>query len=121
MLFNTGKQKTAVTAVNDLLKCLEQVIRNDLATICLSHHEDDLFDFDKYRLSRVYGDESEAEANLHYAALILRTADVLQIQKKRVPPVLYKLIDPSNPKSQEEWAKLAGVRAVRPKILSNGD
>ena len=35
-------------------------------------------------------------------------ADILQIQKKRVPPVLYKLIDPSNPKSQEEWVKQAG-------------
>lgn len=110
-----GEAKAAVTAVNDLLAGLEQVVRDDLAKICLSHHEDDLFDFDKYRVSRVYGDDSEGEANLHYVALILRTADVLQIQRKRVPPVLYKLIDPSNPKSQEEWAKQAGVRAVRPK------
>jgi hypothetical protein len=33
---------------------------------------------------------------------------------------LYKLIDPSNPKSQEEWAKQAGVRAVKPKMLPDG-
>lgn len=32
--------------------------------------------------------------------------------------MLYKLIDPSNPKSQEEWAKQAGVRAVKPKTIT---
>jgi len=99
---------------------LEQVVRDDLANIFLSHHEDDLFDLDKYRVNRVYGDDPDGEVNLHYAALILRTADILQIQKKRVPPVLYKLIDPSNPKSQEQWAKQAGVRTVKPKKLTGG-
>jgi hypothetical protein len=117
-----GEAKGAVEAVNGLLGGLEQVVRDDLAKICLSHHEGDLFDFEKYQINRVYGDDPEGEANLHYAALVLRTADVLQIQKKRVPPVLYKLIDPSNPRSQEEWAKQAGVRAVKPKSLpGNGE
>lgn len=117
-----GDAKAAVEAINGLLAGFEMVFRDDLAKICLSHHEDDLYDLDKYQINRVYGDDPEAEANLHYAALILRTVDVLQIQKKRVPPVLYKLIDPSNPKSQEEWAKQAGVRAVKPKTLTgNGE
>lgn len=116
-----GEAEKAVAAVNDLLKGLERVVRDDLAKVCLSHHEDDLFDFDRYQVNRVYGDDPEGEANLHYAALMLRAVDVLQIQKKRVPPVLYKLIDPSNPKSQEEWAKQAGVRAVKPKKPSSGD
>lgn len=107
-----GDARQAVEVVNELLSGLEGVVRDDLARICRSHHEDDLYDFDKYKLRRVYGDIPQAVANLHYAAMILRTADVLQIQKKRVPTVLYKLIDPSNPKSQEEWAKQAGVRAV---------
>ena len=115
-----GEAKAAVEAINGLLSGLETVVRGDLAKICLSHHEDDLFDLDKYQINRVYGDNPEGEANLHYAALILRTVDVLQIQKKRVPPVLYKLIDPSNPKSQEEWAKQAGVRAVKPKLAAGG-
>jgi molecular chaperone HtpG len=115
-----GDAEDAVSTVNELLAGLEQVVRDDLAKICLSHHEDDLFDFDKYHVKRVYGDNPEGWANLHYAALMLRTADVLQIQKKRVPPVLYKLIDPSNPKSQEEWAKQAGVRAVIPKTMPDG-
>jgi molecular chaperone HtpG len=116
-----GDAASAVGAINSLLAGLEQVVRDDLAKLCLSHHEEDLFDFNKYQINRVYGDDPEGEANLHYAALILRAADVLQIQKKRVPPVLYKLIDPSNPKSQEEWAKQAGVRAVKPKISPSGE
>lgn len=114
-----GEAKDAIEAVNNLLAGLEKVVRDDLAKICLSHHEEDLFDFKKYPVNRVYEDNPEGEANLHYAALILRAADVLQIQKKRVPPVLYKLIDPSNPKSQEEWAKQAGVRAVKPEKPSD--
>ncbi|MFZ4477619.1 MAG: HD domain-containing protein, partial [Saprospiraceae bacterium] len=115
-----GEAEDAVAEVNGLLSGLEQVVRDDLAKICLSHHEDDLYDLDKYQVNRVYGDDPEGEANLHYAALMLRTADVLQIQKKRVPAVLYKLIDPSNPKSQEEWAKQAGVRSVKPKKTPDG-
>jgi len=115
-----GEAKAIVETINTLLGGVEQIIRDDLAKICLSHHEDDLFDFDKYQVNRVYGDSPEGEANLHYSALLLRSADILQIQKKRVPPVLYKLIDPSNPKSQEEWAKQAGVRAVKPKVATGG-
>ena len=76
-----GDARAAVEAVNDLLAGLERVVRDDLARICLSHHEDDLYDLDKYRIDRVYGDDPEGEANLHYAAVILRTADVLQIQR----------------------------------------
>jgi len=113
-----GQAKDAIETVNTLLEGMEKVFRNDLAKICLSHHENDLYDFDKYKISRIYGDDPQAEANLHYAALILRTTDVLQIQRKRVPPVLYKLVDPSNPKSQEEWAKQSGVRAIWPKVPS---
>jgi hypothetical protein len=118
--YQYGDAAAAVEAVDSLVADLEQVVRDDLAKICLSHHEDDLFDLEKYQVNRVYGDNPEGEANLHYAALILRSADILQIQKKRVPPVLYKLIDPSNPKSQEEWARQAGVRAVKPKTLTGG-
>src|SRR4029077_8168045 len=81
-----GNAAGAVEAINNLLAGLEQVVRDDLAKICLSHHEEDLFDLVKYQINRVYGDDPEGEANLHYAALILRSADVLQIQKKRVPP-----------------------------------
>src|SRR6185369_2072452 len=63
-----GAAKSAVEAVNGLLVGIEQVFRDDLAKVCLSHHEDDLFDFDKYQINRVYGDDPEGEANLHYSA-----------------------------------------------------
>ena len=81
-----GEAKGAVEVVNGLLEDLEQVVRDDLAKICLSHHEDDLFDLEKYQINRVYGDDPEGEANLHYAALLLRSADVLQIQKSAFRP-----------------------------------
>ncbi len=117
-----GDASAAVDAINGLLAGMNDVVRDDLAKICLSHHEDDLFDLGKYRINRVYGDDDAGQANLHYAAIILRTADVLQIQRGRVPSVLYKLIDPSNPKSQEEWAKQSGVRAVKPVLVAtNGE
>lgn len=115
-----GDGSKAVAAINELLSGLNPVFRDDLAKVCLSHHESDLYDFDKYKIRRVYGDTEGGTANLHFACLILRAADVLQIQKSRVPSVLYKLIDPSNPKSQEEWAKQAGVRSVLPKPADKG-
>jgi len=118
--WSLGQAQAAAKTVQALLATLDQVVKDDLALICRSHHEDDLHNFTKYRLRRVYSDFIGSEANVHYAALILRSADVLQIQRKRAPTVLYRLIDPSNPKSQEEWAKQAAVRSVRPKTHPDG-
>lgn len=115
-----GNATKAVEAVNELLSSLDKVVRDDLAKICLSHHQEDLFDIQKYPVSRIYGDNDESEANIQYISIMLRFVDVLQIQKKRVPTVLYKVIDPSNPKSQEEWAKQAGVRAIRIRPRADG-
>lgn len=116
-----GVSDRAVAAVNDLLRDLDPVFRNDLALVCRSHHEEDLYDLSKYRVRRVYSDAPEAVANLQYAAIILRSADVLQVQRKRTPSVLFKLIDPTNPISQAEWAKQEGVRAVTPRWDTAGD
>ena len=46
---------------------------------------------------------------------ILRTADLLHITSDRTPSVLFRLIAPSDPISQQEWAKQAAVTAVRAK------
>lgn len=47
-----GDARDAVEAINGLLSKLESVVKDDLAKICLSHHEDDLFDFDKYQVNQ---------------------------------------------------------------------
>lgn len=115
-----GIAHRAVEVITELLDGLEPVVRTDLAMVCLSHHENNLYDLDEYKIRRVYGDHDFAVANLQYVSLILRTADVLQIQKNRAPSVLYKLIDLTNPKSQDEWAKQAGVRAIQPSPVGDG-
>ena len=70
---------------------------------------------DLYPTSRPYGQSKEEVANVQYAALILRTADLLHITSDRTPSVLFRLIAPSDPISQEEWARQAAVTAVRSK------
>ena len=108
-----GASHQAVEAINGLLDGLDDKLREDLAVICRSHHGDDLDNIDHvFVLRRAYGQPSETHANLQYSALLLRTVDLLQIQRSRVPSIMYKTIDPGNPKSQEEWAKQAKVRAI---------
>ncbi|MHC4618692.1 MAG: HD domain-containing protein [Planctomycetota bacterium] len=108
-----GASHQAVEAINTLLDGLNGKLRQDLALICRSHHRDDLDQIDSvYVVRRAYAQAKETHANLQYAALLLRTADLLQIQSNRVPSIMYKLIDPTNPKSQDEWAKQMKVRAV---------
>jgi len=108
-----GASHKAVDVINNLLNGLDNKLRRDLALICRSHHRDDLDQIDTvYVLRRAYGQSSQTHANLQYIALLLRTADLLQIQRNRVPSIMYKLINPANPKSQDEWAKQARVRAV---------
>jgi molecular chaperone HtpG len=107
-----GASGRAVEVLNDLLDGIQMKFREDLALVCRSHHREDLDKFDIYVTRRAYGQNADTYANVHYAALLLRTADLLHIRKNRVPSQMFKLIDPSNPKSQEEWAKQMGVRAV---------
>ncbi|MCK4998473.1 MAG: ATP-binding protein [Anaerohalosphaera sp.] len=108
-----GACHETVDAINSLLDGLDEKLRDDLALICRSHHLDDLDQIDSlYVLRRAYGQDEDTHANLQYGALLLRTADLLQIRKNRTPAVMLKLIDPANPKSQNEWAKQAKVRAI---------
>lgn len=111
-----GITDQAVQAINDLLDGLQVKFREDLALICRSHHSNDLDDLSTYVIRRAYGQEPETHGNLQYAALLLRTADLLHMRSNRVPSIMFKLIDPANPKSQEEWVKQMGVRAVLPKV-----
>lgn len=104
-----------VTEVRELVKNLDSMFRQDLAMVCESHHLSDLDNFDKYKTNQPYGPTAAEVVNVHYAALILRTADLLHITSDRTPSIEFSIINPSDPVSQEEWAKQMAVKAVRPK------
>ena len=103
-----------ISELKNLLSNLDPMFRRDLGIVCESHHLSDLEDFDKYKISQPYGNSKEEEANLHYAALVLRTADLLNITSDRTPTIEFNLISPSDPLSQEEWCKQKAVKSVRP-------
>ncbi|MDT0124890.1 ATP-binding protein [Paenibacillus sp. RRE4] len=105
--------------LNVLLQNLDPLFRRDLAIICESHHLDDLYDINKYKLSQPYGNSQSETANMQYAAILLRSADLLHITKDRTPSTAFYIINPSDPISQTEWAKQMAVRNVRPKIGVN--
>lgn len=122
-----GKAPLSLGATKDTAKELEELFmplsfafRQDLALICESHHLDDLHDFKKYKLWRVYGNSDQEIANLQYAAILLRAVDLLDIQSSRIPSIPFRVINPVDPLSQEAWIEeKAAVRAVRPQRSPN--
>jgi molecular chaperone HtpG len=110
-----GEAEEAAELIAELLRPLPTLFREDLGLVCESHHKTNLSDVSIYPISRPYGPSEEAAANVQYAAFILRTADLLHITSDRTPSVLFRLIAPEDPLSQEEWAKQAAVTAVRSK------
>lgn len=110
-----------VAEIKKLTSCIDYMFRRDLALICESHHLSDLDDFDKYKPTQQYGPTKDEVVNLHYSALILRTADLLHITSDRTPSIEFNLINPTDPISQEEWAKQRAVKAIRPQTKKNKD
>lgn len=96
-----------------ILAGVEETFVEDLAIVAESHHLEDLGDTIKYPVNRPYGATPLEEANVQYAALLLRTADLLHITRDRVPAISAVVVNPRNPKSQTEWAKQSAVRTVR--------
>lgn len=92
-----GVATQVVEEVNGLLIALDSQFRQDLGLICESHHLDDLDDFDKYCLSRPYGNSPEETANLQFAAILLRTSDLLHITRDRTPAIAFSPDQPSGP------------------------
>jgi hypothetical protein len=92
-----------------------------LATICESHHLSDLDDVKKYPTNQPYGPSKLETANVQYAAILLRTTDLLHITSNRTPSVTYHAISPTDPISQDEWAKQRAVLSVRPKPKRDED
>lgn len=109
-----GACDAAYDEVQKILTGLNELFRNDLATICLSHHKDDLYDIEKYKLDEILDNSKNAKANLQYISIILRTADLLHITSNRTPSIAYHLINPNDPKSIIEWEKQSAVIAVIP-------
>ncbi|MCD6019084.1 MAG: Chaperone protein HtpG [Bacteroidetes bacterium] len=103
-----------VKEIRNLISNIDSLFRRDLALICESHHLSDLDDLEKYKPNQQYGTSNDEKVNLHYSALILRTADLLHITSDRTPSIEFNLINPNDPISQDEWAKQSAVKTIRP-------
>ena len=114
-----GVSHDALREVENLLAPLGQQFRRDLAVVCESHHLDDLADTHKYKVSQPYGNSDAETANLQYAAVLLRSCDLLHITSDRTPSIEFRTICPSDPISQREWAKQMAVNRVKPKLGLN--
>ncbi len=99
-----GVANAAAGEVQRILANLDPTLRRDLALIAESHHLDDLDDLSKYKLVQPYGATDPETANIQYCAIILRAADLLHMRRDRTPSVLFRIINPTDPISQREWA-----------------
>ncbi|MFI8179571.1 ATP-binding protein [Actinacidiphila glaucinigra] len=109
-----GGSDEIVNEIQRILTQLDPVFKEDLAKVCESHHLDDLFDTKKYPVEQYYGSGSSERANVQFAAVLLRTVDLLHVTRDRTPSVAFRVLNPADPISQNEWAKQSAVRAVVP-------
>jgi len=116
-----GSCEKIIDEIDKLLNPVDKLFKRDLGLICESHHLPDLDDFGKYKTSQAYGTSRQEEVNLQYAAVMLRTADLLHITSDRTPTIEFNLINPSDPVSQGEWYKQMAVKSVRPKLQKDKD
>ncbi|WP_150481380.1 HD domain-containing protein [Streptomyces coeruleorubidus] len=116
-----GASGAAQTEVSKVLECLPYVFRKDLALVCESHHLDDLDNETKYSVSKPYGTRKTQTANVQYAAILLRTVDILHVTSDRTPSITFRILNPSDPTSQLEWAKQQAVTSVRAKLAINDE
>ncbi|MGA5043976.1 HD domain-containing protein [Streptomyces arboris] len=112
--FASGVCTRVMNEVQRILTSLEPVFRDDLAQVCESHHLQDLYDTDVYQVQQHYGSSDQEVANVQYAAILLRTIDLLHITRDRTPSIAFRVLNPADPISQVEWAKQMAVRAVKP-------
>ncbi|MEV6538703.1 ATP-binding protein [Streptomyces sp. NPDC051665] len=114
-----GVCDTAQREVSRILESLPYVFRKDLALVCESHHLEDLDNVTKYSVSKPYGTRKTQTANVQYAAILLRTVDILHVTSDRTPSITFRILNPSDPVSQLEWAKQRAVTSVRAKLAVN--
>lgn len=102
--------KPIVEAVGKMLSGLPIRFKKNLADICESHHKDNLDDKVYFPLCEKYG--IKEMANVQYAAVVLRTVDLLHITKDRAPSVMFKTIGVTDPMGIDEWKKQMGTYLV---------
>jgi hypothetical protein len=100
------------TAVKELLERTPTRFREYLGVVCESHHRADLDKLDRYPIVARLGNHPGEVANVQYAAILLRTADLLHVTQDRTPSREYEAIKFSDPKSVDEWNKQRGTFAV---------
>ena len=101
--------------INKIMENLPSRFRENLGIICESHHKDNLEKTDVYPLAQRYGNDPSEIANVQYAALLLRTVDLIHVTKDRTPSIMYKAINFSDLKSIDEWDKQIGTFSVHMK------
>ena len=112
-----GYDPNIVQLLNNLTQNLDSLFVIDLGLVCQSHNLDDLDNMRTYDVSKPYGQDSDQEnANLQYVAILLRAADLFHITSDRTPAVAALIVNPTNPKSQVEWAKQRAIKNVRDQI-----
>ena len=95
--------------IKKLLDSLPTRFKTHLGNVCESHHLDNLDKIEFFPLCQYYGSDYIETANVQYAALLLRTTDLLHVTKDRTPSVMYKLINLSDPKGVDAWEKQRGT------------
>lgn len=116
-----GENTTIKEILDKILNNLDKLFKSDLGLICESHHNDDIDDVTKYKVSAVYGSSDDERVNLNYIAIILRISDLLHITQDRTPTITRQLINVTNPTSVIEWEKQQAVKAVLPQAKRNSD
>jgi hypothetical protein len=101
--------------VYKLLQPLPIRFREYLSVVCESHHSEDLSTRDTFPLFAPCGTEVEEAINVQYAAILLRTTDLLHVTKDRTPSIMLQTIKLSDPKGISEWDKQLGTFSVLPK------
>ena len=116
---NIGDQPEAGNPISkllyDMLHYIDENFRNDLAVICKSH-SDKFSDIARELKTDIpYAQGKEYQANLLYAAAVLRTADLMHVNYERTPTTAYLLVSPQDEYSRREWVKQKSVISIRPR------
>ena len=98
--------------IKSVMQDLPPRFKENLANVCESHHLENLNNKDYFPILQRYSGHKESSANVQYAALLLRTADLLHVTKDRTPSIMYKTIGLSDPKGIDEWKKQMGIFSV---------